>query len=172
MFLILTGIALSIAVSAQVDIDKPINMIGVGSDAQIEGIKTVDDTLDATNVESIQKSQLTYAAAGGSSSAYTVSTSPSFVNVATGTVVHFMANHAATGATTLDLNGTGAAPIKKNFDQDLVADDIKNGQIVTVMFDGTNWQMLSQLGNASSGGGGGGGSGSDPNTLIYTVSGF
>lgn len=162
---------MSIALNAQVDIDKPINMIGVGTDAQINGIKTVDDTLDATSVESIQKNQISYGAATGSSSAYALTTAPSFVNVTVGTVVHFMANHAATGASTLDLNGTGAAPIKKNFDQDLIADDIKNGQIVTVMFDGTNWQMLSQLGNASASGGGGGG-GSDPNTLIYTVSGF
>lgn len=53
---------------------------------------------------------------------------------------------ANTGAATLQINALAAKTIKKLHDQDLVTGDIEVGQIIHVIYDGTNFQMLSQLG--------------------------
>jgi hypothetical protein len=163
---------MSLATIAQVDVDKSIRLTGTSTDARVEGVKLVSDSLDAVNAKSIQLGALTYGTASGSNDTFSVVLSPEPPIMLAGMVVHFLANQDVAGASSLEVNGLGVYPIKKNFNQDLAANDIKNGQAVSVIFDGTNWQMLSQLGNASTSGGGGGGSGSDPNTLIYTVTGF
>lgn len=62
----------------------------------------------------------------------------------------FRANHSITGAATLDLNGTGAKPILKNFNKSLEANDIVTGQFIRVIYDessGGSWQMLSTNAN-------------------------
>ena len=50
-----------------------------------------------------------------------------------------------TGSATLQINALSAITIKKLHDQDLVTGDIESGQIIHVIYDGTNFQMLSQL---------------------------
>lgn len=60
---------------------------------------------------------------------------------------------ANTGAPTVALSGLAAKTIKKmvgSITTDLVANDIRVGQIFTVQYDGVNMQMTSQLGNAAS----------------------
>lgn len=171
MLFLLVGISMSLTIFAQVDIDKSIRLTGTSTDARIEGIKVVSDSLDAVNAKSVQLGVLSYGAATGGNDTFDVVLSPEPPILLAGMVVHFLANQDVTGASALEVNGLGVFPIKKNFNQDLAANDIKNGQAVSVIFDGSNWQMLSQLGNASASGGGGGG-GSGPNTLIYTVTGF
>jgi hypothetical protein len=62
----------------------------------------------------------------------------------------FKANTANTGAATFNYNGLGPKPIKKMtgaITTDLADNDIRAGQRVLLMYDGTNFQMLSQLGN-------------------------
>lgn len=152
--------------SAQVQIDKAIQLTGTGSDAKISGIDDVSSSQDAVSAEVVQSSALTYAAAAGAANAFTVTLAPAVAGYTNGQTVTFKANAANTGAATVNVNGLGAKTIKKNSDQDLAANDIKANQLVTVVYDGTNFQMVSQLGNAS-----GGSSAGDP-TLIYTTDGF
>lgn len=52
---------------------------------------------------------------------------------------------ANTGAATIQINALSAITIKKLHDQDLVTGDIEAGQIIHVIYDGVNFQMLSQL---------------------------
>ena len=156
----------SFATFAQVQLDKPIQLTGTGVDAKIEGIKSVTQAQDAVSAEVVQKNSLTYVQAAGSANAYTAALAPAITAYTTGQVVTFKANAANTAAATLNVNGLGARSIKKNADTDLAADEIKNGQIVTVIYDGTQFQMVSQLGKAAGGGGGG------DATLIYTTNGF
>lgn len=84
----------------------------------------------------------------------TCSMSPAIAGYVTGNEYAFIAAGANTGAVTLNINSRGAIAVKKNGSAALVADDIKTGQLVVVRYDGTNFQMLSQLGNAAAGGGG------------------
>ncbi len=98
-----------------------------------------------------------YAADGGASDAYAITLSPAIASYVAGTHFIFKANTANTGAATLNINALGAQAIKKavgGVTTDLDTNDIRAGQFVLVVWDGTNFQMLSLLGNAAAGGSG------------------
>lgn len=95
---------------------------------------------------------LVYGADGGSSDTYEISLSPApsaYADVL-GLPITFLANTANTGAATLDLNDLGPISIKKQHDATLETNDIEAGQLVTVVYDGTNFQMQSQTAQAAS----------------------
>lgn len=99
---------------------------------------------------------LTCVAASASGTAYTCSTSPTFTP-ASGDAVLFKADVANTGSATLAVNSAAAATIKKQGGgTNLVANDLLAGTWTPVQFDGTNWQMEGQVGNAAGGGSPGG----------------
>lgn len=91
---------------------------------------------------------------GGSANNYTLAF-PGVFSYSNGISFTFKANFANTGVATINVNSLGAKTIKKHQGADLAANDIKNGQVVTLVYDGTNFQMTSGLGNAPGGGGGG-----------------
>lgn len=84
-----------------------------------------------------------YAADAGGSDTYVITLVPALAAYTTGMVVHFKANTINTGAASLNVNGLGAKTIKKSLDQDLNNGDIKANQLVSLIYDGTNFQMLS-----------------------------
>ncbi len=84
-----------------------------------------------------------YGADGGGSDAYAVTLTNAPTSYIAGMVVNFKANTINTGAATLNCNSLGAKTIKKNYNADLEDGDIQPNQIVTVIYDGTNFQMLS-----------------------------
>lgn len=93
---------------------------------------------------SIQNASYIYAADSVGTDAYAVSISPTPATYVTGMFIAFKAGTANTGAATLNVNGLGAKTIKKNLDEDLTDNDIKANQITLVMYDGTNFQLLSR----------------------------
>jgi hypothetical protein len=99
-------------------------------------------------ISGIQGASYIYAADSGGSDAYAITLSPAPTAYATGQVLLFKANTINTGAATLNVNGLGAKTIVKNFNQTLADGDIQAGQFVAVQYDGTDLQMLSQLGNS------------------------
>jgi hypothetical protein len=102
----------------------------------------------STFLKKTQDGSTIYAADAGANDTYAVTLSLVPTVYTTGMVVNFKANTANTGAATLNVNSLGAKTIKKNKDQDLSDNDIKSGQVVTVIYDGTNFQMQSQLANS------------------------
>lgn len=88
-----------------------------------------------------------YATSTGSSNAYLLAVDAQVSALAAGDKFRFLANFANTGACTLNVNSLGAKTIKKNYINDLQANDIHSGQYVEVEYDGTNMQMISQIGN-------------------------
>ena len=86
-----------------------------------------------------------YASTTGSANAYVLSVDAQIVSAyVEGTTFKFKANFTNTGAPTLNVNSLGAKTIKKNNDEDLLPGDIESGQIVSVVYDGTNMQMISK----------------------------
>ena len=73
---------------------------------------------------------------------------PSLTALTTGLTVTFTANTANTDGATLEITSIGDLDtiLKKN-DTALATNDIEAGQVVTCVFDGTNWQMTSQIAN-------------------------
>lgn len=97
-----------------------------------------------------------YCADAGANDTYTCTLSPAPSAYATGATYIFKANTANTGAATVNFNSLGAKTIKKvagGITTDLADNDIRSGQFVELVYDGTNMQMQSLLGNASSGSG-------------------
>jgi hypothetical protein len=87
---------------------------------------------------------------GGSSNAYTLASNRTLSSYAQNQFFIFEANHANTGAATLNVDSIGAKSIKKHNDVDLASGDIESGQIVAVVYEAAAdaFQMISQLGNA------------------------
>ena len=89
-------------------------------------------------------------AGSASGTAYTCSIPVAPTGYATTVKYWLVSDVANTGAATVNFNGLGAKTIKKvagGVTTDLTASDIQAGQYVWLAYDGTNMQMLSQLGN-------------------------
>lgn len=121
---------------------------GTGLIETLNADMTVSCTASAHSLSGV----LNCSAASASGTAYTCSTTPSFTP-ADGDSILFEADVANTGAATLNVNSSSAAPLKKQGGGTaLVANDLLIGQDTLLVYDGTNWQMQGQTGNASAGG--------------------
>lgn len=89
-----------------------------------------------------------YAANMAANDSYTV-TIPGITAYYTGLEITFKTGVANTTACTLNVNGLGARTIKKNISGDLETGDIVAGQIITVVYDGINFQITSNLGGST-----------------------
>lgn len=137
------------------------------SSKQIKNVANPTATKDAVNAEVVQSSTLIYGAATGAANAYEVALTPAPAAYQAGMMLTFKANVANTGAATLNINGLGAKTIKKLVTTDVAANDITLGQMVIVMYDGTNFQYFNPATTTS-----GALTPRDSNTLIYTTNGF
>jgi len=100
--------------------------------------------VNVENLMSVITGDLDYVSSTGSANAFAATLPFTIHEYSDGLTLSFKANHTITGASTLDLNGLGAKTIKKWFNVDTVANDIKSGAIIKVRYDGTNFLMLSQ----------------------------
>lgn len=87
-------------------------------------------------------------ASTGSANAYVFAAAQTLGAYYDGLLIGFDANFANTGAATINVDGLGAKTIKKHNDQDLASGDIESGQKVLLVYDGTNFQLLSPLATA------------------------
>lgn len=85
---------------------------------------------------------LDYAITTGSANAYLLNLTPALTSYVIGMPIFFKASFTSSGPATLNINNIGAKAMKKNFNQDIEADDIQNGQIVMAIYDGTNFQVF------------------------------
>lgn len=93
----------------------------------------------------LQTESYTAANATGMLGAYAITITPT-PSLTTYSWFSFKANSSNAGAATLAINGGSAIPIKKLGGTDYLAyGDITTGQIVRVIYDGTNFQMQSQV---------------------------
>jgi hypothetical protein len=82
-----------------------------------------------------------YAADTGSADACAIALTPALTAHVVGMPIHFKVAATNTGAATLAVNGMTAVAIKKNVSEDVTAGDLIVGKIVTVIYDGTNYQL-------------------------------
>lgn len=92
-----------------------------------------------------------YAADAGSTDAYAITLSPVIASYTTGQAITFKANTTNTGPATLNINSVGAQAIVKDVSIALDTGDIKANQMVTVVWDGTNFQMVTTNGPTPTG---------------------
>jgi len=116
---------------------------------KITGLADGTAHTDGVNAGQIQDGGLIFQATdSGSANTYAIALTPAVTGYVAGQVFHFKAANASTGASTLNVNALGAKNIKKKNDQDIASGDIEANAIVSVIYDGTSFQMTSQLGTA------------------------
>lgn len=86
---------------------------------------------------------LDYAVSTGSANAYVLTLPKALTAHIPGLPIRWKANFTNTGAATFNPSGLGAVAMKKNGSTNLVAGDIVSGRIITVSYDGTYYQLLS-----------------------------
>jgi hypothetical protein len=84
-----------------------------------------------------------YAADTGSANACAIALVPALTAHVVGMPIHFKVAATNTGAATLAVNSLAAVAIRKNVSEDLTGGDMKSGQIVTVIYEGTCYQLQS-----------------------------
>lgn len=85
---------------------------------------------------------LAYAVDTGTINSYQISLTPELSTLITGMPIYFKASNTNTGPATLKIGNLNPVSIKKNVVQDLQPGDILAGEIVTVVYDGTNFQIV------------------------------
>jgi hypothetical protein len=116
-------------------------------------VDSYQTTTDASILALLNGSSL-YAAATGSSNAYAASYANITGPLQAGMIFAFKANFSNTGTATLTVTLGGSAQSavtikKQGGSSNLASGDIPSGALVLVQYDGTNFQMLSQIGNAA-----------------------
>lgn len=96
-------------------------------------------------------SNLKYAADTGVTDAYLIAPNPPITAYTAGQIFYMKALNANTGASTINVNSLGIKSIKRDGSIALTAGDILAGEIVTLIYDGTNFQLVNagNIGNSS-----------------------
>lgn len=68
-----------------------------------------------------------------------------------GLKINLKVTNANTGAASLNVNSLGVKAIKKNVTEDMAAGDIKAGQVLPLVYDGTNFQLVGGGGSSAGG---------------------
>jgi hypothetical protein len=98
---------------------------------------------DSLNIGQLQDGALIWlGTGGGTADAITASVSPAITAYAAGQAFRFIASGANTGAVTLNLNSVGNKAITKNGATALAAGDIPADAVCTVVYDGTQFQLV------------------------------
>jgi Pectate lyase superfamily protein/Chaperone of endosialidase len=87
--------------------------------------------------------QTTFATATGTANSYLVQLSPAPAQLSKGLVVEMQVSQSNTGGSTLNVNGLGAYPIEKLGGLPLDTNDLRTGQVVSLVFDGSAFQLQS-----------------------------
>ena len=104
---------------------------------------------DGINAGQIQDGGLVFQASDtGSADAYAIALTPAVTAYVAGQEFNFKEGATSTGASTLNVNGLGTKNIKKRNDQAIAAGDIEEDAIIKVLYDGTSFQMISQVGTS------------------------
>lgn len=93
--------------------------------------------------ESTRQDVHQYATGTQTAGVYAVTLTPAATAYTAGMVVRFKADTASTGATDINVNGLGAKNIFRDVTAELNANDILANEVVTLVYDGTNFQFFS-----------------------------
>ncbi len=136
---------------AQVQANKQLQMTGTTeADRRITGVGAATDSSDAVNAVSIQNNRLTYAVAVANGNTYTVFLKVAPLQYMAGMIVSFKTSGANIGSDSLNINNLGAKAILKNVTDALLPNDIAANQVVSAIYDGSAFQIISQLRSSNS----------------------
>lgn len=113
------------------------------------GVDDADARTQYAVVGQIQDGIYTYASVvGGTGDAITITLSPAITAYAVNQKFEFLAGATNTTAATVNVNSVGVKSIVKSGSIALAAGDITQGDLITIIYDGTNFQLQNVV-NAS-----------------------
>lgn len=137
--------ALAISCAAQWQVPTSVVLDGPdGADKQIHGLGAPEGGSHGAAVVADRSVSTTYASATGTD-ALALTLSPAPGAYTPGMRITFTPTSTNTGDATLDANGLGAVPLRKNVNVPLDSGDLHPGVPVQVLYDGAVFQVTSQL---------------------------
>ena len=115
---------------------------------KITGLAVGTAATDAANLSQVQSTVAKLVGSVSGVDTITGTMSPTLAAYAAGQMFYFVAAGDNTGAVTLNLDGLGAKAVTRDGSVALAAGDIKSGEVVVVVYDGTRFQVVSQLNSA------------------------
>lgn len=111
-------------------------------------IKNGDARTEGANIGQIQDSAFIWLGTSSGTNTITASTTPAITAYAAGQHFIFLAGGSNTGATTININSLGAKAIEK-LQSPLTSGDITSGDVCVIVYDGTQFQLVSRGGGAN-----------------------
>lgn len=112
---------------------------------KVTGLGAGTDATDAANLSQVQSTVVKLIGSVSGTNTITGSLTPALGAYAAGQMFYFVAAGDNTGAVTLNINSLGAKNVTKNGSTALSAAEIKSGQTVAVIYDGTRFQMVNPV---------------------------
>jgi len=109
------------------------------------GLGAGSDAADSANLSQVQSTVVKLIGSVSGADTITGSMTPALTAYAAGQMFYCVAAGDNTGAVTLNINSLGAKNVTKNGTTALAAAEIKSGQTVAVIYDGTRFQMLNPV---------------------------
>lgn len=135
---IATALTGSLAANGETTVTANIPLAGY----KLTGVGAATARTDAASLANTQDQTGTYVATvGGTADAITLTPSPAIAAYTAGQRFSFVASGANTGATTVAISGLVAKSVTKNGSTALAASDISSGQLVTITYDGSRFQV-------------------------------
>jgi hypothetical protein len=103
---------------------------------------------DSANLSQVQSTVTKLLTSVSGADTITAVGAPVVAAYAAGQMFYFVATGDNTGAVTLNIDALGAKAVTRDGSVALVAGDIKSGEVVVVVYDGTRFQVVSQLNSA------------------------
>ena len=103
---------------------------------------------DSANLSQVQSTVTKLLASVSGADTVTATASPTLAAYAAGQMFYFVAAGDNTTSVTLNIDALGAKDVTRDGSVALAAADIKSGEVVVVVYDGTRFQVVSQLNSA------------------------
>lgn len=139
-----TGLSTAITKDGQT---TPTANIPMGNN-KITGLAVGTAATDAANLSQVQSTTAKLINSISGTDTITGTMSPTLGAYATGQMFYFIAAGDNTGAVTLNIDSLGAKAVTRDGSVALAASDLKSGEVVVVVYDGTRFQVVSQLNSA------------------------
>ncbi|NCU72235.1 MAG: hypothetical protein EBY66_04360, partial [Candidatus Fonsibacter lacus] len=143
-----TGLSTCITKDGQTTVTANIPM----SNYKFTGLGAGSAATDSANLSQVQSSVVKLLASVSGADTITAVGSPTVTAYAAGQMFYFIAAGDNTTTVTLNIDGLGAKAVTRDGSVALAAGDIKSGEVVVVVYDGTRFQVVSQInssGNAT-----------------------
>jgi len=136
-------VMLALTAQAQVRSDHSILLEGAAdADRRVQGISDAAFEGDALNARTLQAGAFRFGEAAGNGDAWTVALDPPVGSLSPGLRLSLLASTDNEGPVTLNVDGTGARPLL-GAGGVLSAGDVLAGEVLSLVYDGTAFQLIS-----------------------------